>query len=105
MKEYIINKITKILNIKEEQIKIEIPSKSSMGDYSIQCANLRNEKYKNPIEISTMIKEKFEDTDFNFSSIKAFSSSVSSPKAMVRVMSVVPSRYWAPESKSKNPLG
>ena len=70
MKEYIINKITKILNIKEEQIKIEIPSKSSMGDYSIQCANLRNEKYKNPIEISTMIKEKFEDTDFNFSSIK-----------------------------------
>ena len=71
MKEYIINKITKILNIKEEQIKIEIPSKSSMGDYSIQCANLRNEKYKNPIEIATMIKEKFEDTDFNFSSIKA----------------------------------
>ena len=70
MKEYIINKITKILNIKEEQIKIEIPSKSSMGDYSIQCANLRNEKYKNPIEIATMIKEKFEDTDFNFSSIK-----------------------------------
>ena len=41
-----------------------------MGDYSIQCANLRNEKYKNPIEIATMIKEKFEDTDFNFSSIK-----------------------------------
>ena len=70
MKEYIINKITKILNVKEEQIKIEIPSKSSMGDYSIQCANLRNEKYKNPIEIATMIKEKFEDTDFNFSSIK-----------------------------------
>ena len=70
MKEYIINKITKILNVKEEQIKIEIPSKSSMGDYSIQCANLRNEKYKNPIEIATMIEEKFEDTDFNFSSIK-----------------------------------
>lgn len=70
MKEYIINKITKIFNVKEEQIKIEIPSKSSMGDYSIQCANLRNEKYKNPIEIATMIKEKFEDTDFNFSSIK-----------------------------------
>lgn len=70
MKEYIINKITKIFNVKEEQIKIEIPSKSSMGDYSIQCANLRNEKYKNPIKIATMIKEKFEDTDFNFSSIK-----------------------------------
>ena len=70
MKEYIINKITKIFNVKEEQIKIEIPSKSSMGDYSIQCANLRNEKYKNPIEIANMIKEKFEDTDFNFSSIK-----------------------------------
>ena len=51
MKEYIINKITKIHNVKEEQIKIEIPSKSSMGDYSIQCANLRNDKYKNPIEI------------------------------------------------------
>jgi len=70
MKEYIIKQIAKIFNVKEEQIKVEIPPKDNMGDYSIQCANLRNEEYTNPIEIANIIKEKFEDIDSNFSDIK-----------------------------------
>lgn len=70
MKEYIIKQIAKIFNVKEEQIKVEIPPKDNMGDYSIQCANLRNEEYNNPIEIANIVKEKFEDIDSNFSDIK-----------------------------------
>lgn len=41
-----------------------------MGDYSIQCANLRNEEYSNPVEIANLIKEKFIDDENNFSDIK-----------------------------------
>lgn len=70
MKKYITKKILEIINIKEESIKIEIPPKDEMGDYSIQCANLRNEDYSNPVEIANLIKEKFIDDDNNFSDIK-----------------------------------
>lgn len=41
-----------------------------MGDYSIQCSNLRNEKHSNPIEITNLIKEKFVDDEHNFFDIK-----------------------------------
>ena len=58
MKGYITKKILKIINVKEEKIKIEIPPKDDMGDYSIQCANLRNEEYSNPVELANLIKEK-----------------------------------------------
>jgi arginyl-tRNA synthetase len=70
MKKYIIKKILEILNVSEDKIKIEIPPKEDMGDYSIQCANLRNEEYNNPIEIANLIKEKFNDDENNFSEIK-----------------------------------
>ncbi len=70
MKEYITNKILEIININKEKIKIEIPPKDDMGDYSIQCANLRNDEYHNPIEIAHMIKDKFIDDEYNFSDIK-----------------------------------
>ena len=70
MKYYITKKIKEIINVNDEQIKIEIPPKPEMGDYSIQCANLRNESYSNPIEIANLIKEKFEDSEKNFSDIK-----------------------------------
>ena len=43
MKEYITKKILEIINVNKEKIKIEIPPKDDMGDYSIQCANLRND--------------------------------------------------------------
>lgn len=70
MKEYITKKILEIISVKEEKIKIEIPPKNDMGDYSIQCANLKNEKYLNPIEIANLIKEKFIDEENNFFDIK-----------------------------------
>ena len=70
MKEYITKKILEILNIEENKIKIEIPPKDGMGDYSIQCANLRCDLYSNPIEIANLIKDKFTDTENNFSDIK-----------------------------------
>lgn len=70
MKKYITKKILEIINISEEKIKIEIPPKDNMGDYSIQCANLRNEEYSSPIEIANLIKEKFNDNENNFSDIK-----------------------------------
>lgn len=70
MKKYIGEKIIEIINVEENKIKIEIPPKDEMGDYSIQCTNLRNEKYSNPIEIANLIKEKFNDEENNFSDIK-----------------------------------
>jgi len=70
VKEYIKKHILKILKVDEDKIKIEIPPKDNMGDYSIQCANLRNEEYSNPIEIANLISEKFNDEENNFSLIK-----------------------------------
>lgn len=70
MKEYIIKKIEKIMGCKYDEIKIERPPKDEMGDYSIQCSTLRNEKYNNPIEIAKMIADEFEDGDSYFSEIK-----------------------------------
>ena len=70
MKEYITKKILEIINVSADKIKIEIPPKDEMGDYSIQCANLRNEEYSNPIEISNLIKDKFNDDNNVFSEIK-----------------------------------
>lgn len=70
MKEYIKKHILEILKVNEDKIKIEIPPKDNMGDYSIQCANLRNEEYSNPIEIANLIREKFNDEENNFSLIK-----------------------------------
>lgn len=70
MKEYITKKILEILSVDKDKIKIEIPPKEEMGDYSIQCANLRNENYNNPMEIATLIKEKFNDDENIFSDIK-----------------------------------
>lgn len=70
MKDYITEKILQIINIEKEKIKIEIPPMYDMGDYSIQCASLRNEEYNNPIIIANLIKEKFIDDVNNFKEIK-----------------------------------
>ena len=70
MKNYIKIQLLSILQVSEKQIKIEIPPKDDMGDFSIQCANLRNEKMNNPIEIANFIKNNFNDIDNNFSNIK-----------------------------------
>ena len=70
MKEYIKTEILKLIEVDEEKIKIEIPIKYELGDYSIQCSNLRNDQYNNPIEIANLIKEKFNDKEKYFKTIK-----------------------------------
>lgn len=70
MKNYIKEKIHNIIEIEDNKIKVEIPPKDNMGDYSIQCANLKNEKYNNPLEIANLIKDNFEDINNYFNDIK-----------------------------------
>ena len=68
MKDYISLKIKELLNVKD--IKVEIPPKDDMGDYSVQCASLRNEEHNNPVEIANYIKENFNDDKKYFNEIK-----------------------------------
>ena len=70
MKKYITKKILQIINVEEYKIKIEIPPKNEMGDYSIQCANLKTEEFSSPIDIAKLIQENFNDDENNFSDIK-----------------------------------
>lgn len=69
MKEYITEKISKLFDISKE-IKIEIPPKDDMGDYSIQCASLRNDTLKNPVEIANYIATNIDDDKKYFKEIK-----------------------------------
>lgn len=69
MKEYIINKIKNIIDT-DKEIKVEIPPQDDKGDYSIQCASLRSEKYNNPIELANYIKDNFDDDSNFFKEIK-----------------------------------
>jgi len=70
MKEYITEKIAKIMNCNKEDIKIERPPKDEMGDYSIQCSSLKNDEYKNPLEIAKKIESEFDDDKNYFTEIK-----------------------------------
>ena len=69
MKDYINEKVKKILGI-ETDVKVEIPPREDMGDYSIQCASLKNDTYKNPIEIANKISSEFSDDKKYFKEIK-----------------------------------
>ncbi|HBA37260.1 MAG TPA: arginine--tRNA ligase, partial [Firmicutes bacterium] len=70
MKEYIIEKIENILGCKYEEVKIERPPKDEMGDYSIQCSSLRNDVYKNPVEVAQKLASEFVDDEAYFREIK-----------------------------------
>lgn len=67
VKNYINEKVKEILG---KDVIIEIPPKDNMGDYSIQCANYRNETLKTPIEVANKIKENFVDDKNYFIEIK-----------------------------------
>lgn len=69
MKAYITKKIAELLNHTGE-IKVEYPPKDEMGDYSVQCASLRNEEHNNPIEIANYIVSNFDDDMKCFREIK-----------------------------------
>lgn len=68
MKIYIKEKVKAIFNTSND-IKVEVPPKDNMGDYSLQCSSLINEEYKNPIEIANKIKEEFNDDSNYFTKI------------------------------------
>lgn len=69
IKKFIEEKIKEILNT-EKFISIETPPKDDMGDYSVQCASLRNEQHPNPIELANFLKDNFSDTENYFTDIK-----------------------------------
>lgn len=69
MKTYIAEKISKLLNHSGE-VKIEYPPKDEMGDYSVQCASLRNNEHNNPVEIANYIVSNFNDDMKYFKEIK-----------------------------------
>ncbi len=69
MKEYIISKILEVFKVDKDNIKISVPPRDEMGDYCIQCANLRNEEYNNPVEIAKYLSENIKDSDNYFKEI------------------------------------
>ena len=65
-KEIIANAISKVTNIKTEEIKqyIEVPKEKANGDYSFPCFRLAKELKQSPVNIANNIKEKI-DIDEN----------------------------------------
>ena len=61
-KKEIANKISKVVEIKKEQLKeyIEVPKDTKNGDYSFPCFRLAKELKKAPQQIANDIKEKIE---------------------------------------------
>ena len=69
MKDYIAKKINELLG-GEKTISVEIPPRDNMGDYSVQCASLRDDNHNNPIEIANLVKDSFNDDKKYFKEIK-----------------------------------
>ena len=61
-KEIIANAISKVTNIKTEEIKqyIEVPKEKANGDYSFPCFRLAKELKQSPVNIANNIKENIE---------------------------------------------
>ena len=69
MKDYIESGIKELFDTNKNVIVMESP-KILLGDYCVQCSNLRDNNYKNPIQIADYIKDNFDDKDNLFSDIK-----------------------------------
>ena len=66
-KDYIVKLIKKVIGNKN--VVVENPPKKEMGDYSVPCFSFKDEKNKNPLEISKMIKDNIQDEENIFSKI------------------------------------
>ncbi len=66
-KNYIVKLIKKVIGNKN--VVVENPPKKEMGDYSVPCFSFKDEKNKNPLEISKMIKDNIQDEENIFSKI------------------------------------
>lgn len=69
LKDYLQKKVKEILG-REDDVSIEVPPKKEMGDYSIQCASLRTENLKTPMDVALYIKERFVDEENYFTDVK-----------------------------------
>ena len=56
MKDYVAKKINELFE-ENKNIAVEIPPRDNMGDYSVQCASLRDDNHSNPVEIASFIKD------------------------------------------------
>ncbi|MBO5138893.1 MAG: arginine--tRNA ligase [Bacilli bacterium] len=68
IKKYISDKICEMFNV--DSVVIERPPKDEMGDFSLQCASLRNEALKSPFDVANYIKENFLDDEKIFNELK-----------------------------------
>ena len=57
MKEQIVEKISKVLNVEKELVKIEYPKDRTMGDFAIPCFSFSKELHKSPVEIANYLKD------------------------------------------------
>lgn len=69
IKEYISNIVKDLLG-SDKNVIVEIPPKENMGDFSVPCFTLRNEKLKNPNEVATFLQENIKDQNSIFSKIE-----------------------------------
>ena len=64
MKDEIINKISNLLDVDKDIIRIEYPKEKTMGDYAIPCFQFSKILHKSPIEIANYLKDNL-DLDSN----------------------------------------
>lgn len=53
-----------------DDITIEVPKETSLGDYAIPCFNMAKKFHKNPMEIASIIKEKINSDAFSKIEVK-----------------------------------
>ena len=58
LKEELISKISELLNVEKESIKVEYPKDKSMGDYAIPCFQFAKVLHKSPVDIASELMEK-----------------------------------------------
>ena len=57
MKNDLIEKISELLKVEKESIKIEYPKERTLGDYAIPCFQFSKVLHKNPIDIANYLKD------------------------------------------------
>jgi len=64
MKQDIINKVSGILNVDKDLVKVEYPKDRSFGDFAVPCFPFAKELHKSPMDIANLLNEQL-DYDTN----------------------------------------
>ncbi|MCR5788131.1 MAG: arginine--tRNA ligase [Bacilli bacterium] len=64
MKQDIINKVSSILNVDKDLVKVEYPKDRSFGDFAVPCFPFAKELHKSPMDIANLLNEQL-DYDTN----------------------------------------